>query len=610
MTKINFRVYGWYEPSIFPLLGRLLEQVGSEDTVAVIESSEGTQPAWIKTLKEFQRVYPRLQVISTEFRDWQVLYTFAISTVPEGEWMMALDADEWISKGFVQAIREGIDANAETDILSVLRCYPAEADLLKGDEYVRANCHTLAAPYNHTPNRQNRLLKRGAVYFKGARHVSAYGTKVKNLDAPDAILIHPCEMRDKKMFYSRYSRLFVRPTSALHDMGIYNEVYAGRCYRTPHKFKPTDVVVDIGAHVGCFSVQALEAGAGRVIAVEADPANAAHFRHTTEAWDKEVCLVEAAAWRSDVCPATLLFSAFDKTNPKANTGGGTIWSKGIEVKAVAFDTLLSDVAEVAFLKLDCEGSEFPILYTSKQLGKVNRIALEWHTHDRPWSAEFGCTPKALASYLSQLGFEVKIVTDIDRNLGLIFAARWGFKFWESSKGEGVAWHCIQDLETARELILSGYKNDGKFPADTFADAPKGGSWLDFGCGCGRNLGVLKSLCDKLSAYDYPNMIKLVSEELAASVTFIMYPLENIVDSYDVIHASLVLQHYPETDLRNALAFLAKRLNAGGKLHVQGRGHLDNGVNIWKIVAEFFQPVTPVDAEDSTIRHQSVYYAPL
>ena len=48
------------------------------------------------------------------------------------------------------------------------------------------------------------------------------------------------------------------------------------------------------------------------------------------------------------------------------------------VATIGLDKILRRFNEVELLKLDCEGSEWPILFTSKLLRKVRRVCGEYH----------------------------------------------------------------------------------------------------------------------------------------------------------------------------------------------------------------------------------------
>src|SRR5438105_3684382 len=57
------------------------------------------------------------------------------------------------------------------------------------------------------------------------------------------------------------------------DGDIWHSVVGHNEYRLPRRFRPTDIVLDIGAHIGAFSYAALTRGAGRVYAYEPHAGN-------------------------------------------------------------------------------------------------------------------------------------------------------------------------------------------------------------------------------------------------------------------------------------------------------------------------------------------------
>jgi hypothetical protein len=92
----------------------------------------------------------------------------------------------------------------------------------------------------------------------------------------------------------------------------------------------------------------------------------------------------AAVWRSDV-PAGA--RRFDSSADQANTGGGNILGSpagGASVHAVPLDEVVREVLAAAgrdrlrLLKLDCEGSEYPVLLTATCLGVVDEVCGEYH----------------------------------------------------------------------------------------------------------------------------------------------------------------------------------------------------------------------------------------
>jgi hypothetical protein len=85
---------------------------------------------------------------------------------------------------------------------------------------------------------------------------------------------------------------------------------------------------------------------------------------------------------------------------------------------IGLDEILAKFERIKLLKLDCEGSEFPILLTSRLLGKVEKIIGEYHEID-PATMQF-LDPQAklpgltaypahlLADRLQACGFEVTL----------------------------------------------------------------------------------------------------------------------------------------------------------------------------------------------------------
>lgn len=209
-------------------------------------------------------------------------------------------------------------------------------------------------------------------------------------------------------------------------------------YQLPAQFGPEDIVVDIGVHIGGFSYLALNRGAHRVFGFEAEPSNYACARQNLATFGDRAELRNAAVWRSDRPAGRLSFTYSDD---RANTGGGSVvWeSDGPGIEAVPFDQIVEEITDggrrrIRLLKIDCEGSEFPILLTATKLDRIDRIAGEFH--------EYGCdrnpqvipeharvpgvtrfTIEVLADALRRAGFDVSWQRQGESSLGLFHAER-------------------------------------------------------------------------------------------------------------------------------------------------------------------------------------------
>lgn len=92
------------------------------------------------------------------------------------------------------------------------------------------------------------------------------------------------------------------------------------------------------------------------------------------------------------------------------------------VEAITLDDAFDrfDIAQCDFLKIDCEGAEYEILFGASDatLGRVSRIALEYHEGVTAWG------PSDLARFLKERGFRVRTRRNpAHREIGFLFAWR-------------------------------------------------------------------------------------------------------------------------------------------------------------------------------------------
>lgn len=208
------------------------------------------------------------------------------------------------------------------------------------------------------------------------------------------------------------------------DRAIFHHVTAGNEYRLPDRFREDDVILDIGAHIGSFALAALERGAGFVRCVEADGCNAALCRHNLA--DHLACgrveVTHGAAWRSDGVCEGLFHSGYTYHRcGLLNTGAGIVGTVGGRrpTPNLPFDDVVRSTTagrgdRIRLLKLDCEGSEYPILLTSATLHQIDEIVGEFHEFGgdfdrRPLPFELGgrdhLTVLDLDACLTAAGFE-------------------------------------------------------------------------------------------------------------------------------------------------------------------------------------------------------------
>lgn len=202
------------------------------------------------------------------------------------------------------------------------------------------------------------------------------------------------------------TRLKVRVNTA--DILLVWEVWRFQVYRrkgVPDCIQPDATVLDIGSHIGVFSTWAArQAPDGRVIAYEAARANYRlleenkHLNSLDNLSTHHLAVYDRAG-------------TFDLYQPGGNGALGSILQQTCAFREMVTSVTLADVFDqhgltrVDFLKIDVEGAEYPILFTTprKILQCVRYLVLEYH--------EFVGVPSQrnqLVHFLRGSGFHVAV----------------------------------------------------------------------------------------------------------------------------------------------------------------------------------------------------------
>jgi FkbM family methyltransferase len=237
-----------------------------------------------------------------------------------------------------------------------------------------------------------------------------------------------------------------RPQST--DYEIFSEVFTDNSYRVPAAFSPDDVMIDIGGHIGSFTYTVLKRGAGKVYTFEADPSNMECLKDNLKEYISQgkVVVENKAVYRSDQPSQQLFLGGYSVANGTTNTGGlGVIFpQQGQSVETVGLDNVISKVLRenpaakrIRLLKIDCEGSEWPILMTAKSLSSIEEICGEFHELGGAYNTEVPpftinghrqYTADLLKKVLEENGFSVtchrtRTVERKPTSCGLFFATR-------------------------------------------------------------------------------------------------------------------------------------------------------------------------------------------
>lgn len=161
------------------------------------------------------------------------------------------------------------------------------------------------------------------------------------------------------------------------SVGTFQEVWLMDLYQKHHRIKKGDVVVDIGANIGAFSVLAASRGA-RVFAYEPTPRSFRYLVENTRNYDVTRYNLAVA----DHGGTTTIFesSGSDEGNgPNPDTAS----SSSFTAKATTLSAIIKDnaITRCDLLKMDCEGCESAVLRgdgAKEAFQKVANIAMEYH----------------------------------------------------------------------------------------------------------------------------------------------------------------------------------------------------------------------------------------
>jgi len=216
-------------------------------------------------------------------------------------------------------------------------------------------------------------------------------------------------IKNKYLIYEFRNGQKIKARSHSTDWIAINEIFVYNDY-TPEGFKinKNDTVVDIGGHIGIFSVFASKFS-NKVFCFEPVIENFNLLKENIKLNNIQ-----------NIFPFNLAVS--DKDGKKelflydTNRGGNSFFeevngkSQGREVvSTISFENFVSsnNIQLIDFLKMDCEGSEYEILLNCPLniIGIIKKISMEYHDIDAKRNA------LVLKEFLEKNGFAVSIVSD-------------------------------------------------------------------------------------------------------------------------------------------------------------------------------------------------------
>lgn len=199
---------------------------------------------------------------------------------------------------------------------------------------------------------------------------------------------------------------------------LVREIFFKRVYNPAYlPIEEQDVVVDIGANDGIFTLFAASITRNAVHAIEPSPHNLAILKSNIAVNELHHVIVHECAISDKRGVAKLIVDPEDGQRNRLSDTANTY----IEVPVKTLQDIMDDnhLERIDFLKMDCEGSEGSIMRSISEdcMHRIGKIALEYHDH----LSELDHT--AIQDRLEKAGFTTRLKRDAKSPLGYIYAWR-------------------------------------------------------------------------------------------------------------------------------------------------------------------------------------------
>jgi len=187
------------------------------------------------------------------------------------------------------------------------------------------------------------------------------------------------------------------------------------------KIKNDDIVIDVGAHIGYFTMYAANnANQGTVYSIEP-------YKESFEILKKNLKLnniTNVKPFNAAISKVTKEITLYiDKNNEIGNSifrTNNTTESKKINSFNLDDFVKNNEIEKIDFLKLDCEGAEFEILlnFNKELLKKISKISAEIHENNNTNSLD------KLVDFLRKNNFKIntfKIINNSTMKLSMLYA---------------------------------------------------------------------------------------------------------------------------------------------------------------------------------------------
>lgn len=178
----------------------------------------------------------------------------------------------------------------------------------------------------------------------------------------------------------------------IHTLGddvfpIVSEIFFNKVYERDFvRVNVNDIIVDIGANYGLFSLYSQNYNPKHVFSIEPMPDTFNEMVKNLSPYLNVTCIRKSISDYDGTAKFSVTEVAGNNYSTKNNEGfhpSSRLYE--IEVPTITFNTLVKDycIDHIDFLKIDCEGCEYDILSTIDKeylQTKIKKIALEYHSH--------------------------------------------------------------------------------------------------------------------------------------------------------------------------------------------------------------------------------------
>lgn len=179
--------------------------------------------------------------------------------------------------------------------------------------------------------------------------------------------------------------LLLSPGIGLHSISIYREIFVKNVYNPPgFEIKHGDVVIDIGANIGIFTLYAASQGCGQIYAFEPHPDNFSILLENIRINDLTNVKPYMVGVASKEEKGLLKVSSISGHHEVIDREKKNEFISVLEIRTINLEHFIkdNDIGPVDFLKIDCEGSEGDIFLSlsTKFFEKINKVVIEYHNN--------------------------------------------------------------------------------------------------------------------------------------------------------------------------------------------------------------------------------------